>query len=189
MKVLERKTTLKPRRFIWIRYGEHVWQRRNRELLVSEFTVGLNLHQELRFALVEMNGRCSIMVNWPWTRLGSWGCMQPTLKSNVSFRALKQSIVGFSYHFRSKSMSKLNHLFEKGWGVSAEVGGRTGTYNGTFAWRDMRTRGFDPAMRTAIHLRTEVDFRRNSESIFRKHTGTLPLDSSSLCIQYPGNSC
>ncbi|WP_339225711.1 hypothetical protein NYE80_29535 [Paenibacillus sp. FSL H7-0357] len=77
---------------------------------------GQRLYQELRFVLVKLNGQCSILASIDLT-LEATGVIEmytARFKIECTFRALKQSIGGFSYHFCSKPMPKLNRYLKKG---------------------------------------------------------------------------
>lgn len=77
---------------------------------------GQGLYQELRFVLVKLGGRFSILVSTDLT-------MKPTeiirlygyrFKIECAFREMKQAIGAFGYHFWSKSMPKLKRHLKKG---------------------------------------------------------------------------
>lgn len=76
---------------------------------------GLKLYKKLRFVLVEYDGTKSILVSTKLDldpikiiELYSW-----RFKIECTFRELKQVISGFSYHFWSKAMPKLNRYKKK----------------------------------------------------------------------------
>ena len=70
---------------------------------------GKKLYQELRFVLTEMDGVRSVLVSTGLTlspvQIISLYCKR--FKIECSFRELKQVVAGFSYHFWSKAMPKL----------------------------------------------------------------------------------
>lgn len=77
---------------------------------------GQKLYKKLRFVLVEYNGIQSILVS---TKLDLDPCKIIELysfrfKIECCFREIKQVIKGFSYHFWSKKMPKLNKYKKKG---------------------------------------------------------------------------
>lgn len=76
---------------------------------------GQKLYQELRFVLVEMNGKQSILASTSLSleplsiiRLYSY-----RFRIECTFRELKQQIGAFCYHFWSKHMPKLNYYQKK----------------------------------------------------------------------------
>ncbi|WP_438492218.1 hypothetical protein [Paenibacillus sp. IHBB 3054] len=77
---------------------------------------GQRIYQELRFVLVKLNGRCSILASIDLTLEATEIIEVYTARFKIecTFRALKQSIGGFSYHFCSKPMPKLNRYLKKG---------------------------------------------------------------------------
>ena len=86
------------------------------EYLCLNLLWGPKLYQEMRFVLVKYNGVISILAT---TKLD----MDPVrmillysyrFKIECTFRELKQVIGGFSYHFWSKQMPKLNKFAKKG---------------------------------------------------------------------------
>jgi hypothetical protein len=86
------------------------------EYLCINLLWGTKLYKELRFVLVKYNGSLSILVT---TKLD----MPPErmillysyrFKIECTFREFKQVIGGFSYHFWSKKMPKLNKFTKKG---------------------------------------------------------------------------
>ena len=77
---------------------------------------GQGLYRELRFVLVRYHGKNSILVSTdttldPLTIIALYGT-RFTIEEN--FREFKQQIGGFSYHFWTSSMPKLNHFAKKG---------------------------------------------------------------------------
>lgn len=84
--------------------------------LCTDLLWGQKLYQELRFVLVEMNGVQSILASTSLEleplsiiRLYSY-----RFRIECTFRELKQQTGGFSYHFWSKYMPKLNYYQKKG---------------------------------------------------------------------------
>jgi len=76
---------------------------------------GKGLYQELRFVLVKMGNRLSILASTDLTLAATdiirlYGYR---FKIECTFREMKQQIGGFSYHFWSKSMPKLNRYLKK----------------------------------------------------------------------------
>lgn len=83
--------------------------------LCRDLLWGQGLYQELRFVLVVMGERQSILVSTdrslsPETILQLYARRFTT---ETTFRALKQTIGAFSYHFWSRSMPKLNRYRKK----------------------------------------------------------------------------
>lgn len=76
---------------------------------------GQGLYQELRFVLVVHNGIESILVSTDLTLSAETivTLYSYRFKIETTFRAFKQTIAGFSYHFWSKSLSKLNRTAKK----------------------------------------------------------------------------
>lgn len=77
---------------------------------------GQGLYRELRFVLVKYHGKYSILVSTdttldPLTIIGLYGTR---FSIEENFREFKQQIGGFSYHFWTSSMPKLNHFAKKG---------------------------------------------------------------------------
>mgnify|MGYP002625344026 FL=1 len=77
---------------------------------------GQGLYRELRFVLVKYHGQNSILVSTdttldPLTIIELYG-IRFSIEEN--FREFKQQIGGFSYHFWTASMPKLNHFAKKG---------------------------------------------------------------------------
>ncbi|UOF92258.1 transposase [Fodinisporobacter ferrooxydans] len=77
---------------------------------------GQGLYQKLRFVLVQLGDQLSILVSTDLTleatdiiRLYGY-----RFKIECTFREMKQAIGGFSYHYCSKSMSKLKRYLKKG---------------------------------------------------------------------------
>lgn len=88
----------------------------NVEYLCINLLWGTGLYKELRFVLVKYNGCIAILAT---TKLD----MEPErmillysyrFKIECTFREFKQVIGGFSYHFWSKKMPKLNRFTKKG---------------------------------------------------------------------------
>lgn len=86
------------------------------QYLCLDLLWGQGLYQELRFVLVKLGGRFSILVSTDLT-------MKPTdiirlygyrFKIECAFREMKQVIGAFGYHFWSKSMPKLKRCLKKG---------------------------------------------------------------------------
>lgn len=76
---------------------------------------GAGLYQELKFVLVEMNGCKSIFVTTD-TKMEDIKVLELygyRFSIESLFRVLKQNMGGFSYHFWSKSMPKLNRYKRK----------------------------------------------------------------------------
>ncbi|WP_176764814.1 hypothetical protein [Natribacillus halophilus] len=77
---------------------------------------GQGLYQELRFVLVNHNGRLAILVSTDRTFAATdiihlYGYR---FKIEGTFREMKQTIGGFGYRFWSKAMPKLNRYRKKG---------------------------------------------------------------------------
>lgn len=90
-----------------------------KEETLSYYTLDLlwgnGLYQELRFVLVKMGERSSILASTDLTLAATdiirlYGYR---FKIECTFREMKQQIGGFSYHFWSKSMPKLNRYLKK----------------------------------------------------------------------------
>lgn len=91
-----------------------------KEETVSFYTVDLlwgnGLYQELRFVLVKWGDRLSILASTDLTLAATdiISLYGYRFKIECTFREMKQQMGGFSYHFWSKSMPKLNRYLEKG---------------------------------------------------------------------------
>lgn len=91
-----------------------------KEETVSFYTVDLlwgnGLYHELRFVLVKWGDRLSILASTDLTLAATdiIGLYGYRFKIECTFREMKQNIGGFSYHFWSKSMPKLNRYLKKG---------------------------------------------------------------------------
>ncbi len=76
---------------------------------------GQGLYREIRFALVEYGNKrsilaCTDLAISPLSIIHLYGCR---FRIEYTFRALKQEIGGFSYHFWTKAMGKLSHFKKK----------------------------------------------------------------------------
>ncbi|WP_144406999.1 hypothetical protein [Paenibacillus sp. IHBB 10380] len=85
------------------------------KFLCLDLLWGQGLYQELRFVLIVINGRFSILVSTDLTLKATDIISLYGHRSKIegTFRTMKQVIGGFSYHFWSKSMPKLNRYLKK----------------------------------------------------------------------------
>ena len=76
---------------------------------------GQKLYQELRFVLVQYNGRNSILVSTDLSLSPKRIIELYAYRFSIEelFREFKQQIGGFAYHFWSKAVPKLNHFVKK----------------------------------------------------------------------------
>ena len=76
---------------------------------------GQKLYQELRFVLVQYNGRNSILVSTDLSLSPKRIIELYAYRFSIEelFREFKQQIGGFAYHFWSKAVPKLNHYSKK----------------------------------------------------------------------------
>lgn len=86
------------------------------QYLCLDLLWGQGVYQELRFVLVKWGAQYSILVSTELTLAATDIVMLYgyRFKIECTFREMKQSIGGFSYHFWSKSMPKLKRYLKKG---------------------------------------------------------------------------